>query len=391
MVEFGAGEDARAPRAEGRSAAFQAASRAQRARSSNALSRVGADEDVRAPRTEDVRAPRLGGRSAAFQAASCAQRGSAISDVKAIIEPFGLTRFRCVTFAELEQHTNSLAALLLRRGLKQGDAVLILHPMSIELYEFLIALFKIGAVALFIDPTFGSKYIKRAFELCRPVGSFTGGKAALLTVVEPELRAIPLRFSPALLSLSRLLGDLSDDTAFNTVDLSPDAPALITFTSGSTGKPKAIVRSHGFLQHQLDVLKDTLQLHPGQVDLTSLPIFLLGNIASGVTSVIPDTNQRRPSQVNGSRIMRQIERHNVTRICAPPALLKRLCQAASRADRKVLSLRQIYTGGGPVFPDLLLDLQQIAPASSIHILYGSTEAEPIASISFSDIHAADML
>jgi acyl-CoA synthetase (AMP-forming)/AMP-acid ligase II len=49
----------------------------------------------------------------------------------------------------------------------------------------------------------------------------------------------------------------------------------------------------------------------------------------------------------------------------------------------------IFTGGGPVFPNLLRALRAAAPRASIHAVYGSTEAEPIAHVEFDEIANAD--
>ena len=68
------------------------------------------------------------------------------------------------------------------------------------------------------------------------------------------------------------------------------------------------MRTHGFLLGQHQVLADDLGLHP-QLDLATLPIFVLANLASGVTSVIPDVDLRRPGAIDPSRLTtHQIEK-----------------------------------------------------------------------------------
>ena len=48
-------------------------------------------------------------------------------------------------------------------------------------------------------------------------------------------------------------------------------------------------------------------------------------------------------------------------------------------------LDAIFTGGGPVFPDMLERLAAARPATAVTAVYGSTEAEPIAHISTAGI------
>jgi acyl-CoA synthetase (AMP-forming)/AMP-acid ligase II len=52
-------------------------------------------------------------------------------------------------------------------------------------------------------------------------------------------------------------------------------------------------------------------------------------------------------------------------------------------------LRHIYAGGAPVFPRLLDSLQRLAPQAEITAIYGSTEAEPIAHVTRSQIRLSD--
>jgi len=168
-----------------------------------------------------------------------------------------------------------------------------------------------------------------------------------------------------------------------------DTPAIITFTSGSTGEPKAAVRTHGFLLAQHQALAESLALVPGEVDLTTLPVFLLANLASGVTSVIPDADLRAPGAVDPAPLLEQIRLTRPTRVVASPALLDRLAAYARRRSQPLNSFRRIYTGGAPVFPRLLDEIAAIAPAAAVVAVYGSTEAEPIAQIDRHAIDAAD--
>ena len=170
-----------------------------------------------------------------------------------------------------------------------------------------------------------------------------------------------------------------------------DAPALITFTSGSTGEPKAAVRTHGFLIAQHEVLQRSIALCPGEVDLSTLPIFVLANLASGVTSVIADANLRSPGTIDPLPVLRQIRRHRPSRMTASPAFLERLVGCCEGENQSLDSFTKIYTGGGPVFPALLQRLQRCARNGDVVAVYGSTEAEPIAHCSCAEINAADWL
>jgi acyl-CoA synthetase (AMP-forming)/AMP-acid ligase II len=52
-------------------------------------------------------------------------------------------------------------------------------------------------------------------------------------------------------------------------------------------------------------------------------------------------------------------------------------------------IEAVFTGGGPVFPNLLRATLRATPRAAIHAVYGSTEAEPIAHLELKEIEEAD--
>lgn len=68
------------------------------------------------------------------------------------------------TYAGLSDKVNQAAHYLQQEGIVKGDGVLILIPMSFELYTTLLALFKLGAVAVFIDPQSSKEHIKACIK-----------------------------------------------------------------------------------------------------------------------------------------------------------------------------------------------------------------------------------
>ncbi len=297
---------------------------------------------------------------------------------------------RVTTFAELDQRSRRVAALLRETGLGAGDPVLIFHPMSAELYVVLLGVFRLGAVAMFLDPAAGREHIERCCELQTPRALIASPKAHLLRLTIRAVRRIPRKFVigpwlPGARSLQSA-GHLAPLEGCEPCEA--ESPALLTFTSGSTGQPKAAVRTHGFLLTQHRVLERHLKLDPGEVDLTTLPIFLLANLASGLTSVIPDADLRRPGFIEAAPVLEQMQRLKVTRSAGSPAFFERLL-VAPNAGEGFGRLRKIYTGGAPVFPKLLRQLRAAAPEAEVEAVYGSTEAEPIAHVSATQISSED--
>ncbi len=293
-------------------------------------------------------------------------------------------RDRVLTFGELSRRVSAGAHALQSMGLKRGQVILVFQPVSIELYELILAAFHAGIRVMLADPSAGREFLTQCCQRLKPDAYFGSWKAQCLRIMVPEMRRIPItiivgRWFPGALTWRT-------DTEECPLTAVPDEePALITFTSGSTGIPKAAVRSHGFLLAQHRTLSCALAFEEGEVDLVTLPVFVLANLASGLTSVLAATDLARPGTPDAAAIRSQCERRGVTRCTASPAFFEGLL----RSQAGMPPFRKIFTGGAPVFPDLLRRLSSDQPNALIHSVYGSTEAEPISHFSADEVAATE--
>jgi acyl-CoA synthetase (AMP-forming)/AMP-acid ligase II len=296
------------------------------------------------------------------------------------------TRETSVTFAELWRRVNATAAGLERTGVRPGDRMLCFVPMSLDLYVALLALLKMGAVAVFVDPWIGLRQMAAFAAAAEPRGFIGVAQSHWLRLFEPVLRALPVTVTtgrrigpwPARWTLREL------EVAGSVTEIHPvtaDTAALITFTSGSSGTPKGANRTHGFLAAQHVALQAEFTYRDDDVDLTMFPVFALNNLARGITSVIPAMDFRHVAAVDAGVVAAQMRQWHVTTCTASPPLVDRL--AAHRPP-----LRRLLTGGAPITDDQLKHWQQAWPDTEIVVVYGSTEAEPVAHISAAERLAA---
>ena len=279
-------------------------------------------------------------------------------------------RGRDTSFADLKARADGFAARWQAQGIGPGDRVLVARPVDADLYASLAALWTLGAVAVLPEPAMGLAGLRHAARVTRPKAFCTGGWYRALGLLLPELWGVTT------------LGGQPGHGAPAPVAQAGDT-ALISFTSGSTGQPKAIPRSHAFLMAQHDAVAPLLHSDAPQRDLVAFPVFTLINLAAGQTSVLPNWKMSRLAALTPQQLRDWMTRQRVTRALIPPALCDKLAEAGLPPD-----LRHIFTGGGPVFPDLLARLQRMGHAG-ITCVYGSTEAEPIAHLDVRDIADAD--
>lgn len=301
---------------------------------------------------------------AAFDAAVAAH-----PDRPAIIDGKG----RSVSFASLHARAGFLAGEWAKRGFGPGDRVLIAMGVTPDLYAALAGLWRLGAVAVLPEPAMGLKGVKTALAAA-DVKAWIGAGM---------LRVLPL-LVPRLLSVTRLSLGAGAASAPPSPDWPDDHPALMSFTSGSTGRAKAILRSHGFFAAQNRAVGPLLASDRAEIDLVAFPVFVLANLGSGVTSVLPNWPLRRPDRADPKAIRAHIAQHGVTRLLLPPVLAETLADAPLPA-----SVTTMFTGGGPVFPDVVERLIAHNPALRVMAVYGSTEAEPIAELEVSALTPAD--
>lgn len=276
------------------------------------------------------------------------------------------------TFAQIQTMSETYAAHWQSKGVRPGDRVLIAMGIGAKLYASLAALWALGAVVVLPEPAMGLAGLKQAVRATNPRFFCAAGPYRWIKWIVPGLWRAPL-----------LTPDQQRHTTPPEPVTDPLAIALISFTSGTTGTPKAIPRSHAFLIAQWAAVGPLLDSDGAEVDLVTFPVFVLINLAAGRTSVLPNWKMSQLDGLKPDALISWISANRCTRALIPPALCDKLIAAKNTGG-----LRHIFTGGGPVFPDVIAGLQAIGPVA-LTAVYGSTEAEPIAHLDATSISQSD--
>jgi olefin beta-lactone synthetase len=276
-----------------------------------------------------------------------------------------------ISYRDFEKQVTATANYLLAKGINKGDRVLLFIPMSVDLYRIVLALFRMGAVAVFLDEWVSKTRMEECCKVAQCKALIGNYKAKLLTLFSSELRKIPVRLGQRY---------VASDTVMSLPITSFNDTALITFTTGSTGVPKAAKRTHGFLFEQFAALKQKLKPHPDEIDMPVLPIVLLINLGAGITSVIANYKASKPNKLRPEKIIEQLKHYKVNRIIASPFFIKQLSKYVIENKLLLPHLKRIFTGGAPVFPAEAQVYTKAFAKAEIEIVYGSTESEPISGI-----------
>ena len=318
---------------------------------------------------------------------------------RAIVAPAGTDRrgrnaYTQITFSQLDEETDRLAAGLQQQGLLPGMKLVLFVPFSIEFVTLTFALLKAGAVIVLIDPGMGRRNIFQCLEEVDPDGFVAIPIVHLMRWLSTK------RFPNARLNISvgrRIPGCVATDADlkrssladFCPVDSSARDRAAVIFTSGSTGPPKGVEYEHGMFDAQVELIRDFYGIQPGEIDLPGFPLFGLFNAAMGVTTVIPDMDPTKPAQVDPCKIIQAIWDQGVTQAFGSPAFWNRVGRYCVEHHVTLPSLRRALSAGGPVPNQILRQMSQVLTGqeSDLHTPYGATESLPIASIGGTEVLA----
>ncbi|PKL95606.1 MAG: peptide synthase [Gammaproteobacteria bacterium HGW-Gammaproteobacteria-8] len=316
-------------------------------------------------------------------------------DAPALIIPTrrvrGQWRDHRTSWRELDQLCERLAAGLQHRGIGSGVRVALMVPPSLEFFALFFALFKTGAVPILIDPGIGLRPLGSCLGEARPevfVGVTRAQIARMLfgwsrASVRQTLTIGPRPFGRGL-RYRDLLGRPA--TSFEAPPIAPDDPAAILFTSGSTGIPKGVVYRHRHFLAQMELVRSTYAIEPGEVDLPTFPPFALFDPALGMTTVIPKMDFTRPARANPDMLVSMIEQYRVTNLFGSPALMNTLSRHLDRNGLRLPTLKRVLSAGAPVAPDTVERMRAALVADAdLHTPYGATECLPVATISGTEL------
>jgi amino acid adenylation domain-containing protein len=296
---------------------------------------------------------------------------------------------RSLTYAELEDLTNRLAALLADAGVRPGDRVGIYLHKALESVVSVFGIQKAGAAYVPLDPgspprrvayilrNCGVRCVVTSEALLRGLaGAFADGGGPPVAVVT-DARAegeSPLHPRGRLLPWTALgaFGGASP-AALPSVD---SDLAYVLYTSGSTGDPKGVMLSHRHALTFIDWACETFRMGPEDrlsnhaplhFDLSILDIF--GAVKAGATvSLVPEGLSTFPL-----RLAEWIERERITLWYSVPSALT-LLLLRGQLERFAFEPLRTVLFAGEVFPvKYLRALMQALPRAEFYNLYGPTE------------------
>jgi len=298
---------------------------------------------------------------------------------------------RALTYKELREQVDRMAAALRGLGLGNGDAIGVFMPMVPEIVIAMLAIVKIGGIFLPLFSGFGASAIASRLNDAEAKALFTadgttrrGKFCAMKPVADEAASKIPtlkhlivlptagprkldclkqssFRTPESLPCRTHSWGELlhqNSNLEHQTSVTSAEDPMMIIYTSGTTGRPKGAVHTHcGFPIKSAQDMWHGLDLHPDETlfwmtDMGWMmgPWEVFGTLILGATMMLYDG---APDYPGPDRVWSLVDRHQVTALGVSPTLIR----ALRRHDDEIVhqhdlsSLRKFASTGEPWNPD----------------------------------------
>lgn len=261
-----------------------------------------------------------------------------------------------ITYGQLDSYVRSAARIFHGRGIKPGDAVVLLMMQSPVYCIAMLALADIGAVSVPLNPAASA-------DAKENIRKRYGVKAVVSDLDDAEINGVPL-IKLVNLTIDSHGGDMS----FTNHQPTAETPFCIAMSSGTTGDPKGILYTHRYLQDmideaQFDLSADT-RLVPLAMHIAFGFCFAIGVLTKGGTLVFTVG----PLQDLGAFI----NLYAVTHLVFPPSLIAKFLPFVPEGGNPFPSLRRLRVGGSGSSTKLIGALCAKFP-NNIEIVYGLTE------------------
>ncbi len=301
-----------------------------------------------------------------------------------------------ISNADLDRESDCIARGLESIGIVRGTRTALMVRPGRELFSLMLALFKVGAVPVLIDPGIGLRPLRRCLDEAEPE-AFIGVPAAQAARIALGWARKTLRITvtvgrypkfgaPTLDRLRELGTSGPHDAPYATATMEDADVAAILFTSGSTGPPKGVVYQHGNFAAQVEAIRGLGHIQPGETDLATFAPFALFDPAIGMSALIPDMDPTRPGHVDPRRIIEPAEEFGATSLFGSPALLDTVGRHGAKHGTKLTTLRRVVSAGAPVSADIMDRFLGMLPDDAeILTPYGATECLPVSCISSDEV------
>ena len=291
-------------------------------------------------------------------------------------------RERAFTFAEIARLSKQAANLFVRLGIQKGDKVMLVLRRHYTFWIAIMALCRIGAVAVPATHLLTKKdivYRANCAGIKMVVTSAEGCFAASCEEAMPECPTVEKLLivdgaREGWLDFEALLAEESDEFPRPAEPLKHDDIMLLYFTSGTSGMPKMVGHNFDYPLGHIQTAVFWHQCVDGGLHLTvsetgwmkSVWGKLYGQWLAGSAIMVYDFEKFVPKDM-----LAVLEKYKVTTFCAPPTIYRfMILEDVSKYD--LSSIQHCTTAGEPLNPEVFEKWKELT-GHELREIFGQTE------------------
>lgn len=299
---------------------------------------------------------------------------------------------RRMTYRELHQESDQLAAALYAQGVRYGDRIGVSLPSWHECVVIYFAASRIGAIIVPFNPRYRLQEIEYIVRNADPKFLFISNSfndfmdsesLAGLTMITVRCLYNHLRDYEALLSE----GDWQSISEVELPDLND--PFAILYTSGSTGFPKGVMLSHLNICYTSSVTSEGLACDANDVILIPVPLFhVFGIVSCLICTVVCQGRMVLMERYKAKDALTLIEQEKVTIHHAVPTMFILELNDPDFDTYNLSSLRTGIIAAAPCPADTIRQIRS-RMGCDICVSYGATETS--AALTMTGFNDAEVL
>ena len=270
-----------------------------------------------------------------------------------------------ITYSELNESANNLAALLFEAGIVAGDIIAVSLVRSVNTIVSILAILKVGAAYLPIETN---------APKARAVHYIATAKATTI-ISDQECDTL---YEVPNININKM-NDIV--VKIQIPQVSSDALACILFTSGSTGEPKGVMLRHNSIVNILSYMKEEyafcendvfLHKQPYSFDFSLYELFSWFFCGARLCLLAPG------QEGNAETVIKTIFRHGVTICSFVPSMLEVFIEYLLHRGGvyRLKTLKSVISGGEVLKYDVVNQFSSIltkANSTRLFNIYGPTE------------------
>jgi long-chain acyl-CoA synthetase len=266
-----------------------------------------------------------------------------------------------LTFSELHNRVERIAAALSRRGLRTGDRLAVLLPNGPEYIELVYACSRLGVIVVPLNARYSSREIDRVLKDASP--------RALVRHSGSAPSRVNLEWQ---LALDKEPLDAPNGLCPE-VYYCPEAILAIIYTSGTTGEARGVMLTHTNVLSDVYCLNYWMRYRQGGVYLHAASIFPGADFPAMFAAPALGALQVAVPRFSPRTFCEAVQKERISQTVLVPAMIKMLTDFADARRFDLSSLEIMAYGGSPLPVEVYQRTRQMLPGVKLVQVYGMTE------------------